>query len=197
MSITTDHFRRAEIFRRPVRCHWAGFESDTYRMQREGWEFAVEHIRQIVLMADAYRVTARHARAGWVFWGQVQGFKIGHEDPFEHAEIVFEHCVPDHHKLVIGGAPVYGVMQRVDMAVSFDDYVVSRKTLAEMGIFKPWTEPEPRAIITRPEQVAELLEKISKLQEPELQAIYERNRLRDLRDRVPELTHATILSIAA
>ena len=102
------------------------------------------------------------------------------------------HMVPDGKMFFDTFVPVIEMYSAVDMA---DMRPITRTELMTTGLFKKWVDPQE--IIVRPEQVHELLAKITKLQEPELQQIRERNRLREYRQQTPETRHATVISIAA
>lgn len=187
------------VFRRPVRVHWAGFVGDTFQMQSEGWQFAVNRVHHMSdLYRDVYEVIARHARQGWAMWGRLRGFRLERDDPFAHAEIVIERCRPETNFDVVSDRPLTQIYKRVNMG-SYDEMYqpMQRQQLARSGLFDDWLQPESKEIIVAPDAVADLLERISKLQQPEMLAIRERNRQREARERAPELTHATILSIAA
>lgn len=70
--------------------------------------------------------------------------------------------------------------------------------ISSLGFFKKW-EDEVEEIIVDQASVSELMDRIRKLQEPELAAIRERNRRREQRsaNEVVERVSAQIISIAA
>lgn len=182
----------------PIPVHWAGFESDTLRMARGGWEWAVENDVFEWTIHRPTQVLSRNKEYGWTFSGQAHNLDRladAHSaglDPRNTAYIVMNHMVPDGKMFFDTFVPVIEMYSAVDMA---DMRPITRTELMTTGLFKKWVDPQE--IIVRPEQVHELLAKITKLQEPELQQIRERNRLREYRQQTPETRHATVISIAA
>jgi hypothetical protein len=176
---------------------WAGWKSDTYTLASAGWQAAIENT------PSSYQdvsLILRHQVAGWSMFcrsAQPYGWFLDHVRYQDgHGRYrqppVFEvtHCRPDTQMAIAGCMrPLSEEWKHVDIAPRW-------QPLKGSGIFPEWRE-EAREIIVAPDQVADLLERITKLQEPELQAIRERNRTRDHQERVPEIRHATILSLAA
>jgi hypothetical protein len=62
----------------------------------------------------------------------------------------------------------------------------------DLFMFRPANAPAPQEIIADPETVADLMEKIIKLQKPDMDQIRERNRRRD--SLTTQVTHAKIIS---
>lgn len=92
---------------------------------------------------------------------------------------------------------------RVDASASWPEASVAmsrgeRRQIESLGFFKKW-EDEVEEIIVDQASVSELMDRIRKLQEPELAAIRERNRRREQRsaNEVVERVSAQIISIAA
>ena len=187
---------REDVFRRPFKVRWGAFESDSYSMQREGWEFVQELNAGYGHRLDSsVLVIARHRSSAIAMWGEAHIstdlFRYG--SGFVEGFIEFTGCRLDHQIQLYGGPGLSRNFRRIDM----EPQVISMTELHKTGIFRDWVEPERKEIIVAPDQVADLLDRISKLQQPELLAIRERNRQREARERAPERTHATILSIAA
>lgn len=178
------------LFRAPFEVRWGAFKSDSYSMQRDGWEFVQE--TDVAFRHERVRVIARHRSSAIAMWGEAHmhpDYGRGALEGF----IKFTGCSMDHQVQIYASKGLSRGYQRIDMEPEF----ISRVTLHNSGIFRRWVEPERQEIIVAPDQVADLLDRISKLQQPDLLAIRERNRQREVRDQRPELTHATILSIAA
>jgi len=136
------------------------------------------------------RIMTRHREGGWLMEGTVDGLeRMMQTHDASRAQIAINRC---HMSEEIRTTHIADDWTPVDMG---DMRPIEMRELMQTGIFKRWVEP--KEIIVRPDQVSDLMERISKLQEPELQAIRERNRTRAYRDQVPELRHATVISIAA
>lgn len=67
--------------------------------------------------------------------------------------------------------------------------------LTETNLFRPWS-PAAEEIIIKPESVAELMDRIKQLNEPELAAIRQRNRARE-HAAPKEIIHAQVIALAA
>lgn len=190
---------------RPPDCevHWAGFASTTYQLQSMGWEAAIENAVNQSINYGALHLILRHRSAGWAMYAESLD-DYGALRAHAHSDYPamqtlrsrprFEvrHCRPDTQMVLVQGGSPHSWGQ-IDMhpSHSFEQVPVSK-----LNVFAPW-HPAEKEIIVAPDQVADLLERISKLQEPELQAIQRRNQDRDRRDSVTPIRHATILSIAA
>lgn len=186
-------------YRPTLQCEvwWAGFKSDTYTLAREGWQAAIEQMP--MSYSDGMRLILKHESLGWAM------YCVSHE-PYgmlmEYAHhrfggggrlpvFVVQHARLDHQMVFVRDMPLNRAWRHVDIAPRMVEQPLNRS-----GIFPDYRE-QSREIIVAPDKVADLLERITKLQEPELQAIRERNRTREYAERAPEIRHATILSIAA
>ena len=161
-------------------------------MQREGWEFAQQDSVRYGTLHGEVMVVARHRRTGVVLAGTGRALGFGDFGHTLEGEIVFETCRRDGQMImqVYGQMPAFG---RVDM--SYSPEPITMRALYAEGIFRPWKDPQE--LIVAPDKVADILERIKQMQEPELLAIRERNRKREMREQAPEFAHATILSLAA
>lgn len=185
----------------PCKVHMAGFTSDTWTMQREGWECSIEQYPY----NDRNRVTllARHDKlrlrvAAYVdfsyLWSALHGrnpsIDPDHYPPFEVLDMdVGRYNDP----IMLGGIRHHRDVPRFG---SFDaeprfvrDYPLNPNTI--------WREWETEQLIVEPETVMKHLDAIRKLQTPELQAIRENNRKRELRDRLTERPLAQLIHLAA
>lgn len=206
MAISTGPF---DVIRSPqCMIFWEGFEGYTDGMQARGWDFAVQDRWQRD-DGRSIRLVFRHKRFGWTGMAECSQPSMLMEamQPWEYRRPhlsserdrwpVFSAVVMrENDALVLAPqtrsyAPASFV--RVDMQPTFEQ--VKQVTMRSLDIFREWKDPEE--IIVEPATVATLLEQIKKMQAPELAQIRERNRLREARERRPEVRHATILSIAA
>lgn len=184
------------IASRPCRVLFAGWETTTTRLQASGWELAAHqdpHCMRIGLVM-------RYAPARLHMLCESQGF-----DFFRFADPRSDHIDPP--TFVVKQAFSEGTFnfnddlrqyRQIDAATQYCNRV--RKSIEDFNLFStPLTRTEE--IIVKPEDVADLLERIKKLQEPELNALRARNRLRDLRgstEAIPAQNfHAQIISLAA
>lgn len=86
-------------------------------------------------------------------------------------------------------------MLRVDMNPEYTTIQEHRWNGDTIDLFRKWA-PQSEEIIVEPETVADLFERIKKMQSPELADIRERNRRRDLRDQQRESVVAQIITLA-
>lgn len=184
----------ARILSRPCRVIFAGWESTTTRLQQAGWSLSAEQSFE----HNTIRLAMRYAPARLYMLAESQDF-----DFYRAAGLSgFDR----------GGAPTFHircagsdiVVQTMESSFDFlpidaaPQYVeTTRKSIEDFGIFAtPLARTEE--IIVEPETVMGLLEKIKKLQAPELAAIRECNRMRDRTEPMRrQQFHAQILSLAA
>lgn len=175
--------------------YWAGWSSTTRALQAQGWEFAVE----TDVYRERHRLLLRHRQLGWTgfaetrddrYVNRVLGSSMEFSDPYYNGTPSFHvtHMTTDKQVMVHGKLDLMRVSMQPEMVEmpSFQPWRWDH-------VFRPWA-PEGRDIIVAPESVAELMERITRLQEPELQEIRERNRLRE---GAQERVHAQIICIAA
>lgn len=145
------------------------------------------------IFGETYTLLLRHRGCGW---SAVARARVGdlqrhvYDSYSAHAVPVFEvgRVATDKNLFV-----EHSYWDRVDLSAGFRAER-ERKSVRDLGIFNPWVEPEREEIIVRPDSVAELMDRIRQLQEPELREIRERNRRRELREQTPELVCAQIIS---
>ena len=187
----------------PCEVHWGPWRSNTVQMASAGWEFAVELDRY----RDHYNVLMRDRNTGMAGRGRAfvaelamhsrrfSKVMLNHEllrtDPF----IVVEHMQPSEHYRVILPADYVRFDPSPELFTGTIQEVQS-KTVDELGIFKKWA-PKAGEIIVEPQTVAEMLEKIKRMQSAELAEIRERNRKRELREQRAEQVVAQIITLAA
>lgn len=76
-------FRDTRILSQPVRVHWNGWETDTLRLQRTGWDLAVDYDSRY----ERYRLAARHRDAN--LWGLAEPLHIPREWAFPGSGVDF------------------------------------------------------------------------------------------------------------
>lgn len=189
--------REHTILSMPVRLHWAGWESDTYRLQQAGWSFSAEQD----VYRGAMRIAMRHE--GCQVYGMTDlvdwDYMSARYGDFRPRDITL---------------PVRHMASRMNATIhqmgDFSFAPIDTKPQMMMGErrdiedFAHFAAPlaRTREIILPEETVPDLMERILKLQEPGRQEYY-KEKLREERagmllDAVPrQRFHAQILSIAA
>lgn len=181
----------------PIPVAWAGFTSDTRRMQACGWEFQVE--------ANLHRfsrtLVAKHRDFNTMLWAEVRDAEVerralayvrGEYDGYRGPPIMFQRAAhPDSVRMSIVGAVDF---RPVDMNSSFAD--ISTWSGHAVDLFRPWA-PQAQELIVDPNDVSALFERIKALQSPQLAEIRERNRKRDLREQRQEQVVAQVITLAA
>lgn len=186
------------VLSRPLRVVWGGWQSDTYTLQKRGWEIAAEQN----MREQALRLVLRHRE--WRLYGISQridfDFRRIMSNPFGDVNVTIDivHMASD---LVIQMHEM-GPMA-FKMIDAMPQYVETRITrIEDFGFF---TAPLVRTqeLIVDPEKIGEVLERIRQAQLPEQEAIRRRTQSRESRDamfrQVNDLQqfHAQIISIAA
>lgn len=186
MAISSDHWHRRLSPVMPV--FLLGMESTTARMQRDGWDFAVEHSSSALY--DTVHVIARHRESGISAWGALEHNYRLRDSRDDHGPIYLNKVTADKTFYL----PVRTVLDftRVEMRPSMQELrdVEKMTTLAVSDLFQKWV-PKGEEIIVEPKTIGEMLEVIRSMQEPELKDIRERNRRRENRQ---EMVAAQILT---
>lgn len=186
----------------PIPVEWLGFTSNTRRMQACGWEFAVHQDA----MSRGVDVLARHRTAGCLLTGFIRDdilrdsalvYHRGDFQGFRGPPVRFERMTHEKQTQFVHTSFDPNAMMRVDMNSEFSTIEEIRWSGATIELFRKWA-PQSEEIIVAPETVADLYERIRKLQDPELKSIRERNRMRDARERQhSEQIVAQIITLAA
>lgn len=186
----------------PIPVEWLGFDSDTRRMQMCGWEFAVHQD----VMGRGVDVLARHRTTGYLVTGFIPDgivrrsamvYQHGEFRGFNGPPIRFSRMTHENNTQFVHTSFDPNAMLRVDMNSEFSTIEEIRWSGAAIELFRKWA-PQSEEIIVAPETVADLYERIRKLQDPELKNIRERNRMRDARERQhSEQVVAQIITLAA
>lgn len=176
---------------RPVRLHWAGWETDTYRLQREGWQLS------------AHQDMARY------------GMQIALRSPHGDAHAVTQflpmerlHDMPQFGAVDLGARVIMArdVNMHVNELPRFDaidamPQMVPRSSLhklSDWAHFAPSPLVRNNPIIVPEESVADLMERILKLQQPDrtarIQAALRNPEGYDVRALPEQKFHAQIIS---
>jgi len=183
----------------PMKVHWAGWESDTYRLQQAGWSISAN--QDVCRMQ--IRLAIRHDAA------QMRGLSAGVDyDYYAMNKVDYRTMMPvipfnvmgrDVRVTEFGDPAAWGAYQPIDAMPQFVERRVSR--LDDLVHFAP-SLARTQQIILPEDSVPELLERIRKLQEParieRLKASLDADRDGILIAAHPrQKFHAQILSIAA
>lgn len=182
-----------------------GLESTTWTMARYGWEFAF-HGPAAFESFGPETMMMRHPKSSICIVARLVRGSLReaafHSDVRPLERPVFEAYKLLDDKCIVETVPSLD-FTRVDVSEGWPQASVAMsrgemRAISSLGFFKKW-EDEVEEIIVDQASVSELMDRIRKLQEPELTAIRERNRRREQRsaNEVVERVSAQIISIAA
>ncbi len=162
------------LINQPVRILWAGFETDTLKLQRSGWQLAAEENRDRLSIRIAmkhpelklYGITQEVDRDRFAFdmYKQDQHLVLQMQyigNDIRELSITNRYGFENFHP--IDAEPVYG-MYDSPTARSIDDF----------QLFKPLSKVKEKEIIVPSESVSELLDRIHALQKPKQDEIRKR-----------------------
>jgi hypothetical protein len=152
------------ILSKPTPVHWAGFESNTFRLQQAGWDFSAEQdfasMRTRILMR--HKAMHFYGSSGMVDTDFFQG--QGSEG-WRNIRFPIQWITG-------GGVQVMRVMDNFEnfRPVDMQPQVQSRneiKDIEDMGLFATASLARTNEIIVDPDSVADMLARINDLQDPE------------------------------
>lgn len=170
----------------PHRVIFAGFESDTWKLQQAGWRLAAHED----FMRGTLNIALHHPDAGVEAMARELRYNF-HGSP-RGGEVLTFHVHHINSKIMIQTMPAFD-FHDVDARPCFT--TEPPRCMADLGIFaRPLVRTEE--ILIEPSSVSECLDLIRRLQAPGLAEIRQRNSVREhVQGR--EQFHAQILSIAA
>lgn len=178
----------------PTPVRFEGFEGTTTGLQRSGWELSCD---EDYLYGD-FRVAIFHRRMGVVGLSErVRRSSLmtamNQHMRFDEVEPIYIRRITQSHSLIYAG-PMLLPNGTSWHAIDAEPMFMSERPVRpeDLFMFRPASAPAPQEIIADPETVADLMEKIIKLQKPDMDQIRERNRRRD--SLTPQITHAKIIS---
>lgn len=187
---------------RPQHVAWAGWETDTLRLQQHGWQLTAEQN----VMDQRLRLYLKHPDFNIYGLSEVMQYDFyriqmrGTED----RPVTF-------HVYRMFTDMIFSAIKDLDlksiMSIDAQPQVIERRNFKSLDeqfhLFAP-ALTRTEELIVDPKTVSGLLEEIRKLQEPELAAIRERNRTRDYIGSTysgnpveRQVVHAQIISLAA
>lgn len=186
------HLQSDRILSQPCEVFWAGFRSNTYLLQQQGWEIAAEQDYANM----SIRILMRHQ--------DLKLFALSRRENFDFYRHAGEYTPPPIF-YVNNCATRYEVTSIMDRFENFKQIDAApqfvsteRKSINDLGIFVvPMVRTEE--IIIASSDVSAMLEQIRVMQSPEQKAIRDRERSRSNQGRVPGTMpahkfHAQILS---
>lgn len=163
--------RSDRVLSRPCEVHFAGFRSDTFRLQQAGWQLSVEQD----IMYRRIRLAMRFEPARLYMLADSQDWDYFRDS--DHLPVfTIRRCSSD---MVIQLMESSFDFQPIDAKPAFVS--AERRSIEDFGIFAP-LQVRTKEILVEPESVAECLELIKRLQAPELAEVRKRNerRARDM-----------------
>jgi hypothetical protein len=159
--------RSDRVLSEPCEVHFAGFRSDTYRLQQAGWQLSME---QDIRMCRI-NLVMRFEPCGLYMLAQGQDYDFL-RDSRARPVFTIRHCSS---RMMIQVMESLANFQPIDATPSF--VTSERKCIEDFGIFAT-LQVRTEEILVEPQSVAECLELIKKMQAPELAAIRKRNEQR-------------------
>lgn len=187
------------ILSRPVRLDWAGWETDTFRLQQAGWSLSAEQD----VYRNTMRIAFRHEGLATTAMTEVSRweFERSHHDPSYLSHLVLPVRVMSRQvNIHMQGALDWSAFKPIDAQPSWTSHRIER--LEDLVHFAP-SLARTKQIILPEESVSDLLDRITKMQEPGREEHFKRL-AREAQDpgSVPRTqplskVHAQIISLAA
>lgn len=169
---------------------FAGFRSDTYTLQRQGWVFSANQ----ELMHRRIRVLGRHDQFDLSLYAEGSEFDFDMFRSRNHPMLQIRWVRPTKNVIVRETLDMRG-FNPVDMTPQY--ITESERRLSDFPIFAPLVQPA-REIIVEPKDVQECLNLIERLQAPQLAEIRKRNARREQGEAIQRGTvHAQVIALAA
>lgn len=173
--MSTGTFDRRRLLSRPLGVWWAGWQSDTFRLQSEGWELAVE----MEFNYDRYRLLMKHGRMKlYAVTDALQIESMAFSNPYasrEPSEVPVFHvhaCAPSLQTQLVHGID-FRNFQRIDATPQMVTSEIRR--VEDTNIFAVVGQTEQVLIDQADMTVVDHLEAIKALQS---------QKQRDIRDRI-------------
>lgn len=183
----------------PFTIRWAGFESDTLKLQHNGWKLAVEN--NYIFHADLHQIRfiLKHDYLQLIAITELSSRDIDMRDGYgewyhrTRGELPFCHIQAIGREIVYAHGTPLNIrdFQHIDAMPKMVE-----KKLSEISLFSTIIQPDS-AFIVEPEQISQLLEKIVACQAPKQKEIRERIKNQSLREALNQTVHAQIISMAA
>jgi len=188
------------ILSKPIPVHWAGFESNTLKLQNAGWEFSAEQSMEnlqsrILIRHQAYQMHGCSAFVATNFFGLQRG------DEWDGIRFPIQW-------MTSGGVQVHRIQDNLSAFAAVDMQPQLQcqheiKNIEDMALFAGVSLARTKEVIVDPATVPDLMAQILEMQTPARKEYYdEKVRLaRQVGRRIDEVNprqkfHAQILSLA-
>lgn len=185
------------ILSMPVRVRWAGFESDTYSLQKSGWSISAyqDMIRQGMQIMLKHEGAQMYGMSELIDWRYT---RRGPEQWGSSLPVIHFNIMGRHVQINMTGKIDWGNFKPIDAKPQWTNKSI--QSLEDLVHFAP-ALVRTREIILPEESVPELMDRILKLQQPGREAELKRQLQEDRRGMVighepRQKFHAQILSIA-
>lgn len=186
-------FDEQRVLSRPMELHWAGWRTTTYDLQRAGWSISAEQDIRCMTMGlalrsphgDAYGISSR------VPWEYMEDRQMGFGAIPLHAQLRFGRNIEMQH-----AGPMTTSYAAIDAIPQMVEY--KRTKIEDFAHFAPAPLVRNNPIVVPEESVAELMDRILKLQQPDrtarIQAALRNPEGFDARHLPEQKFHAQIIS---
>lgn len=167
------------LLNQPVRIHMAGWTSDTYALQKHGWQISVNESPKFrsLQIAVKHPVLKLYAITNRIEHSVIEDFQLTFNG--NNLELNIEHLACEIRVHNYATTDDFSNFRPVDATPRYEmqDTTVQR-TLDDFKIFRAL--PKEKEIIIKPESVGELLDKIRSMQDP-FQAEFREKKRKQLR----------------
>ncbi len=180
----------------PIRISWAGFDSDTFRLQNNGWTLAIEDVFDHFLDIHQIRFILRHEMLDLYCFTEVNEITaeiLSSNEKHRHLFFSIKVMGKNIHYTSI---PQFNLSRIYEIDARPELIEMTPNNIKDLSIFKTLVKPD-NSLIVEPDQISSLLEKIVQCQSPRQAEIRERMRKADARNEYKQTLHAQILSVAA
>jgi hypothetical protein len=156
------------ILGEPCEVHFAGFRSDTYRLQQAGWQLSMEQD----LRMRTINLIMRFEPARLYMMARGQDFDYFRDTRGARPVFHIQHCSSNLTVQIMGTLASFAPVDATPAFVTSE-----RKRIEDFAIFAP-LQVRTEEILVDPKSVDECLALIKKMQAPELEAVRKRNAAR-------------------
>lgn len=172
-NVYSNDYRHIFLKSPPCPVYWAGWESDTHKLQQFGWDLSIDHSPESRTM----NIGIRHEKCGVYGFGSMIEKRFAEEHRYMNVRIAFkmEHVARDVCFETI--CPPSFNFVPIDATPEWTQINFQRHRMSEMDIFKK-VNPDIKSIILNEVSLNEIMDLALQKQEP----IQEKIRKRMLKD---------------